>query len=135
MSPWLLDANVLVACSLAGHPFYARVRRWRQATMDAPIATCPVTEGALLRLHMQYARDKSPAAAWAALASIHAHPKHVFWPENFSYIEITFTRLTGHRQVTDSWLVELARRKGGRLATLNESLAVLWPDTAVLLPI
>lgn len=97
--------------------------------------TCPVTGGTLLRLHMQYARDKSVVAAWAALASVHAHPRHVFWPENFSYTEIRFARLTGHRQITDSWLVEFARCKGSRLATLDEALAVLRPETTVFIPV
>ncbi|MFT4176784.1 MAG: VapC toxin family PIN domain ribonuclease [Luteolibacter sp.] len=135
MTAWLLDGNVLIAMAVAGHPHHQRIRRWRQATQDDTIATCPVTEGTLLRLHMQTALDKSAAAAWAALASIHAHPKHVFWPENFSYSEISPTRLTGHRQLTDAWLVELARRKGGKLATLDEPLAALWPEVAVLVPV
>ena len=98
-------------------------------------ATCPVTEGTLLRMHMQYAADKSSTAAWAALTSLHAHPKHVFWSENFSYTEIAPTRLTGHRQLTDAWLAELARRKGGKLATLDDALSALWPEVTVLVPV
>ena len=132
---WLLDGSVLIAMSLAGHPFHDRVRRWRQTTAMDEIATCPVTEGTLLRMHMYHARDQSASAAWAALASLHAHPKHVFWPENFSYTEIAPDRLTGHRQLTDAWLAELARRKGGKLATLDEALSVLWPEVTVLVPV
>lgn len=45
------------------------------------------------------------------------------------------TRLTGHRQVTDAWLAELARRKGGKLATLDAFLAALWPDATCLIPV
>jgi hypothetical protein len=130
---WLLDGNILVAMALAGHPDHDRVRRWRARTANDGMATCPVTEGTLLRLHMQYGKDKSAHAAWAALASIHAHPRHVFWPENFSYTEIDPIRLTGHRQITDSWLAELARRKGGKLATLDAALSVLWPDSTILI--
>ena len=80
--------------------------------------------------------DDPPARnASAALASIRAHPKHVFWPDSFSYTEISPIRLTGHHQVTDSWLAELARRKGSKLATMDEGLAVLWPETAVFIPV
>jgi len=94
-----------------------------------------VTEGTLLRLHMQFARDKSAAAAWAVLASIHAHPQHVFWPDNLSFMEINPVRTTGHRQITDSWLAEPATRKDGKPATLDEALAVLHPGQTVLIPV
>lgn len=132
---WLLDGNVLIAMALADHMHHPRVRRWRQETADDSFATCPVTEGTLLRLHMQYANDQSAKAAWKALSSIRAHPRHVSWNDNFSYTEIASTRITGHRQITDSWLAELARRKGGKLATLDAALSVLWPDSTMLVPV
>jgi toxin-antitoxin system PIN domain toxin len=132
---WLLDGNALIAMALADHPHHQRMRRWRHATAGDFFATCPLTEGTLLRLHMQLARDRSPAAAWAALESIRAHPRHLFWPENFSYSEINPTRLTGHRQMTDSWLAELAWRMDGKLATLDEALSALWPKSTLLIPV
>ncbi len=132
---WLLDGGVLVAWVLVDHPHHGRIRCWLATVAGDRLATCPVTEGTLLRLHMQLARDPSATAAWAVLASIRAHPRHVFWPDNFSYLELDPTRLTGHRQVTDSWLAELSRRRGGRLATLDSGLAVLWPDVATLVPV
>jgi toxin-antitoxin system PIN domain toxin len=132
---WLLDGNVLVSMMLPNHPHHERVHRWLATIRADSFATCPVTEGTLLRLHMQFALDKSAAAAWQALASIHAHPKHNFWSENFSYTEISPSRLTGHRQITDSWLAELARRKGGRLATLDAPLSALWPEFTLLIPV
>jgi hypothetical protein len=130
---WLLDGNVLIAMALQDHPHRDRCLSWFAGIQS--FATCPVTEGTLLRIHIQQAEDKSVAAAWRTLAAYRAHPRHVFWPENFSYTEIDPTRLTGHRQLTDSWLAELARRKGGKLATLDLALAVLWPDCAVLIPV
>ncbi|HEY5753726.1 MAG TPA: VapC toxin family PIN domain ribonuclease [Chthoniobacterales bacterium] len=135
MSAWLLDGNVLVAWAIFDHPHHERIRRWQTSVSHDQLATCPITEGTLLRLHMQYARDKSAAAAWAVPTPIHTHPRHVFWQDNFSYGEIDPARLTGHRQITVSWLAELARRKGGKLATLDLSLSVLWPDVTVLVPV
>ena len=133
---WLLDGNVLIAVTWPGHPFHARASDWLASLpSEDTVATCPVTEGTLLRLHMQLAHDKTASTAWTVLAAIHTHPRHVFWPENFSYEEIDPTRLTGHRQVTDAWLAELARRKGGKLATLDAALSVLWPQSAVLIPV
>ncbi len=130
---WLLDSNVLVAMTIEDHVHRQRCLRWFQDVTR--FATCPVTEGTLLRIHMQQAQDASPAAAWRTLAAWRDHPRHVFWPDNFSYSEIDPTRLTGHWQITDSWLVELARRKGGKLATLDLALSVLWPESAVLIPV
>jgi len=49
---WLLNGNLLVAMALADHPHHQRVRRWRQSTAGDQIATCPLTEGTLLRIHM-----------------------------------------------------------------------------------
>lgn len=132
---WLLDGSVLVAMALFDHPHHQRIRRWRADTSGDEIATCPITEGTLLRLHQRLAADRTPAAAWRALASVQAHPRHSFWADNFSYSEVDYTRLTGPRQVTDAWLAELARRKGGKLATLDEALSVLWPESAVLVPV
>ena len=129
----LLDGNVLVALALRDHPHRDRCLRWFAEIRS--FATCPVTEGTLLRVHMQHAEDKSAAAAWRTLETYRRHPKHVFWQENFSYTEIDPTRLTGHRQVTDAWLADLARRKGGKLATLDEALSALWPESTVLIPV
>lgn len=130
---YLLDGNVLIAMTITGHVHRQRCLKWFSGIQS--FATCPVTEGTLLRIHMQQAVDPSIAAAWRTLEAYHAHSRHVFWPENFSYTEIDPTRLTGHRQVTDSWLAELAHRKGGKLATLDEALSVLWPDSTLLLPV
>ena len=132
---WLLDGNILIGAMLPDHVHHGRVHRWLATIQDDAFATCPITEGSLLRMHMIHARDKSAAAAWSALASVRAHAGHLFWPENFSYSEISPTRLSGHRQVTDAWLAELARRKGGKPATLDEALFALWPDVTVLIPV
>ncbi|MBK1834606.1 TA system VapC family ribonuclease toxin [Roseibacillus ishigakijimensis] len=132
---WLLDGSVLVALILADHPQHQRVRRWRLSQKNCPFATCAITEGTLLRLHMQFAADTSSEAAWQALATLQEHPLHQFWDDSFSYQRISPLRLTGHRQITDSWLAELARLKGAKLATLDHGLAALWPQTAELIPV
>lgn len=131
---WLLDGNVLISMMLVGHAHHSRVHAWLAGIRDDDFATCAVTEGTLLRLHLQLAKDKSSSAAWNALNDLRAHPKHTFWPESFSYAEISPARLTGHRQVTDAWLAELARRNGGKLATLDEPLSALWPESTRLIP-
>ena len=83
---------------------------------------------------MKMAAAGDAESAWAALAAIHVTPDHEFWLESFSYREVDASRVGGSAQVTDAWLAELARRKGAKLATLDEALAKLYPDVVFLLP-
>lgn len=129
---WLLDGNVLVALADPEHEHHGRCVVWFAGIEN--FATCPITEGTLLRMQLMHGVASSPEAAWRSLEIYRNHPKHVFWPENFSYTEISPTRLTGYRQITDAWLAELARRKGGMLATLDAPLSALWPDSTILIP-
>ena len=131
---WLLDGNLLVAIAIDTHEFHQRAQRWFDSQTE-PFATCAVTEGTLLRLHMKLAQDTSAAAAWTVLEAIHALPDHVFWDDGFSYTEVVFANISGSKQVTDAWLAELARRHAAQLATLDIALAALHSDVAFLVPV
>jgi len=131
---WLLDGNVLVALQLDSHVHHDRVHRWFAALKQDRFATCQVTQGTLLRVHMKTAIDGSAAAAWDALKTVTAHPKHEWWHDDLSFLKVPHRHLQGSSQVTDAWLAELARRRKGRLATLDSALAALHDDVAVLLP-
>ena len=130
---WLLDGNLLVALTIDSHEFHDRAQRWFDS-QSGPFATCAITEGTLLRIHMTVAKDSSAAAAWSVLEAIHAMPDHVFWNDGFSYRELSVAGLVGPKQVTDAWLAELARRHGAQLATLDTALASLHADVAFLIP-
>ncbi|MBI4703342.1 MAG: VapC toxin family PIN domain ribonuclease [Deltaproteobacteria bacterium] len=135
MTTWLLDGNLLVALRIDTHVHAERAHRWFRALAAGDrFATCAATEGTLLRLHMMAAVDGSAAAAWQALSEVRAHPLHVFWDAGFSYEQVPHRHLQAHRQVTDVWLAALARRRRGRLATLDGALAALHQDVADLLP-
>lgn len=82
---------------------------------------------------MMSAMDPSAAAAWATLDQLRQMQGHEFWLDGFSYNEVSHLGLTGHRQITDAWLTELARQRGGRLATLDGALAAFHPDVAELI--
>lgn len=134
---YLLGGNVLLSLKIEEHCFHHRSAAWlgTARTRGHRFATCPITEGTLLRLHMRLHCDPSSSAAWDALREFHAMPEHERWLDNFSYAEVPHRHLHGHRQVTDAWLVELARRRGGTLATLDAALATLYPDTVELIPV
>ena len=75
---WLLDGNVLVALVIDSHEFHRRAHLWFDPLPES-FATCAITEGTLLRLHMKFAADGSATAAWAVLEAIQQMSDHVFW--------------------------------------------------------
>ena len=129
----LLDGNLLVALTIDTHEFHGRARRWFDSIAE-PFATCAITEGTLLRVHMNFAVDSSATAAWTVLEAIHRMPGHSFWNDGFSYTEVVSANVAGSRQVTDAWLAELARRHRAQLATLDVGLSKLHSDVAFLIP-
>ena len=128
---WLLDGNVLTALAIQSHVHHQQALAWFYS-QQRDFATCAVTEGTLLRLHMMKAANTSASAAWATLTLLRSMQGHHFWDDGFSYEQVRHARLTGHRQVTDAWLAELARRRGGRLATFDVGLTVEHSDVADL---
>jgi uncharacterized protein len=131
---WLLDGNLLVALRIDTHIAHEAAHRWFDRHRNDRFATCPITQGTLLRVHMRTALDSSAEAAWAALEEICQHPKHEFWMDNFSYLDVSHRLLQGHSQITDAWLAELARRRNGKLASFDQALVALHSDIAILVP-
>lgn len=127
----LLDGNVLVALLLDGHVHHALVNEWYGAVPKRKFATCAITQGTLLRMHMTFAPDTSSTAAWATLEALCEHPQHEFWHEGFNYVEVPHRNLQGSKQVTDAWLAELARRRKSKLVTLDKGLISLHRDVAL----
>jgi predicted nucleic acid-binding protein len=128
---WLLDGNLLTALVISSHEHHDRAMAWFYA-QPRRFATCTVTEGTLLRLHMMFAPDTSASAAWTTLGHLRQMQNHEFWQDGFSYLEVSHQELTGHRQVTDAWPAELARKHSARLAPLDRRLAAVHPDVAEL---
>lgn len=57
---------------------------------------------------------------------------HVFVAADLPYAGIPLESLLGHRQVTDAYLVALAKSKGAKLATFDEALASMHPDVELV---
>jgi toxin-antitoxin system PIN domain toxin len=135
MTTWLLDGNVLVALRIDSHVHHDRAHRWFATLGDEDrFATTILTQGTLLRVHMKAAVDTSAAAAWQAMMDLSAHPKHEWWNDALSFLDVPHRHLQGATQVSDAWLAELARRRNGRLATLDSGLVALHGDVAFLVP-
>lgn len=131
----LLDVNVLVAFAWPNHVHHGRARRWF-ARRQEPWATCPATEMGFVRLSANPAvvdPALSPAEAADVVAELRTMPDHQFWPDGTTVSDVDWTAVTTFRQVPDAHLVALARRRGGRVATLDRRLVDRSGDaTAVL---
>lgn len=123
----LLDANVLIALVVSDHVHHEQAETWFLAETKS-VATCPITEGSLVRLVVR--EGQSARSAQSLLTRLSAHPRHEFWPDDLRCEEIRLDGVVGHRQVTDAYLAELARIHGGRLATFDGGLAALHADVA-----
>ena len=128
---YLLDSNVLIALATPEHSLNARAAAWFRR--GHRFATCPITQGALFRFHLRAGVEATAESARLLLESISSLPRHEFWADDVSYLDLPPAGIVGHRQVTDAYLVRLAQSHGGGLATLDQALAAVHPG-ATLIP-
>lgn len=126
---YLLDANVLIALTVTDHVHHDLVEDWFVGHTDT-VATCPITQGAVMRFLLR--GGASATEAVGVVRSLGADARHEFWVDALGYDEIDLRGVVGHRQVTDAYLAGLARSRAALLATLDQGLAALHPDVAVL---
>jgi predicted nucleic acid-binding protein len=70
----------------------------------------------------------APVEALSLLARNLIHPAHEFWPDDVGLVEAlgsSAPRLQGHRQLTDAYLLGLASRRQGALASFDAGLRTL----------
>ena len=127
----LLDANVLIALVVADHVHHDAAEAWFAGATDA-FATCPVTQGSLVRLLLR--EGQAASTATAVVQALTGNGRHEFWPDDVSYSRVPMDGVVGHRQATDAYLAQLARVHHGRLASFDQGLAKLHPDVVDLVP-
>lgn len=127
----LLDANVLIALVVGEHVHHTPAEAWFSGLTDN-FATCPVTQGSLMRLLIR--EGQTAEAASSVIRGVTGSPRHEFWPDDVAYPDVPTAGIVGHRQVTDAYLAQLARRRAARLATFDQALAKLHADVADLVP-
>ncbi len=125
----LLDANVLIALVVTDHSHHDAAEAWF-AGSSVNFATCPITEGSLVRLLLR--EGQTAGAALKALDGLSQHKRHEFWPDSIPFARVEMGGVIGHRQVTDAYLAALARSNQGRLITFDKGLAATHPDIADL---
>ena len=131
MKGYLLDTNVLIALLWPSHAQHDLAVKWFARHRSKGWATCPLTEAGFVRIvsNAAFSRDAvTPREAAGVLAANTAAKDHAFCPDELPFAEaVAFARarLVGHQQVTDAYLLGLALRRGGVLATLDERIAAL----------
>ncbi|MEZ5320854.1 MAG: TA system VapC family ribonuclease toxin [Microthrixaceae bacterium] len=130
MSTYLADGNLLVALTVTDHIHHDAALDWFERA-EPDVATCPITQGTLLRFLIREGR--TAAEAIGVLEAIRSRRWHRFWTDDLAYDAAHLGGVIGHRQVTDAYLVALARHHDGRVATLDKGLAALHGDRVELL--
>jgi len=131
VSTALLDVNVLIALLWPAHEHHEAAHRWFAARGRARWATRPLTEMAFVRIvsNPAFSTDALvPVEALSLLARNLTHPAHEFWPDDVGLVEAVgpcAPRLQGHRQLTDAYLLGLASRRRGTLASFDAGLRAL----------
>ena len=126
----LPDVNVWVALLDEAHTHNPKARALMQRA-NVKIATCPLIENGVLRvLNLPgYSAFGAPGfdAVRAKLDSICHALDHEFWPDTISLCTAgvaDWSRVMGHGQITDVYLLALATAHNGCLVTLDHGVTL-----------
>jgi uncharacterized protein len=124
----LLDVNVLVALFDADHVHHELAHDWFADSRSEGWATCPVTENGLIRV-LSNPKYGSPLSGVPTmldrLTKFRTSGHHEFWADSLSLTDAGIFKpsfVRGYRQLTDVYLLGLALKKSGCLATFDRSI-------------
>lgn len=128
---YLFDLNLLLALAWPSHMHHGLAHdRFSRLEADK-WASCPVTQLGFVRLSSNKAFTSDAVSSREAVEMLRmmtAQGHHEFWPDTLdccSKVDFPTQRLVGHRQVTDSYLLALAIKRGGVLVTLDRRMRQL----------
>lgn len=124
----LLDVNVLIALLDEAHIHHAQAISWLGKNIQDGWATCPITQNGCIRIMSQPAYPGALPAAMVAtrLAEAANNSDHEFWPDDVDLLKegtLDWTKVLGHRQVTDTYLIILAVQNQGCLVTMDRRIS------------
>jgi toxin-antitoxin system PIN domain toxin len=121
----LLDVNLLMALLWQNHEHHQRAREWFRSI--GQFATCPVSQLGFARIssHPLLGYGMGPDQAFSVLRQFLGDRRHRFIPDDLSCEDriVRTDLIKGANQVTDRYLVALARQHKIGLATLDEPLS------------
>lgn len=126
----LLDVNVWIALLDDAHVHNAAALTLF-ARPKLRIATCPLVENGVIRvLNLPGYSQRGPAGFDTVRIAMNlacADVDHEFWPDDLSLRTeglVNWDRVFGHGQITDLYLLALAVRHDGVLATFDHRIAL-----------
>jgi len=125
---YLLDLNVVVALTDEDHLHFAIAQRWFSTLNGKSWGMCPLSDAGYIRLATSPAArigSGSFSTAIAVLADLSRRPGYCFWPITDEWAKLTApfaTRIFGHKQVTDAYLLGLAIKEDGVLVTFDKAI-------------
>jgi uncharacterized protein len=128
---FLLDVNVIIALLDSKHAFNRRAHAWWASDGKMGWASCPLTENAVLRIMSHPSYDAQYRFSVDALAAqvrdFIDNTDHQFWPDTISLLDDSLfdpARIHGPKQLTDLYLLALATKHNGRLATFDQGISL-----------
>lgn len=125
----LLDVNVWIA--LLDDDHVHNTRALELVERGVAIASCPLTENGVLRVMNMPAYSRAARAGFDVVREkmqlVCRFLDHQFWSDDLSLVRddvVDFTRISGHNQITDAYLLALAVRHGGALATFDQRVGL-----------
>ncbi len=127
--PALLDVNVLVALFNQDHIHHDAAHDWFGENRAHGWATCPLTELGLVRIlsnRAYWPGAERGASVAERLRQFCASGEHQFWRDSLPLGDEIFNWAfaEGHRQLTDLYLLGLAVKRGGSLATFDRTIPI-----------
>ena len=128
MSRFLLDVNVLIALIDPAHVHHDRAHNWFNQIGSKAWATCPLTENGVLRIlgNPKYPNSPgTPAMVAPIVMALRALDGHAFWPDSISLVGSEHVQpdgLLSPGQVTDTYLLALAKANHGKFASFDQRL-------------
>ena len=127
----LLDVNLIIALLDPDHTFHERAHDWWEINVKQGWASCPITENGVVRVmcnpgYSQKARF-TPADLISRLQMFTEETNHEFWPDEVSLRDksiFAVERIHSSRQLTDLYLLALAAKHAGKLATFDQGIPV-----------
>ena len=123
----LFDVNFLLALLQPDHVHFRMAHDWWDENRTRGWASCPLTQNGFVRIVSQpsYFRPIPLRQAVEEFAERAAETDHVFWPDSISLVDAALIDpgyVLGPNQITDVYLLALAVKNGGRLATFDRGV-------------
>ena len=119
--------NVLIALADEKHSHHQRALDWLNSNTEQGWATCPITLNGCVRILAQprYSNPLSVMEAVRRLRELVSDSQHRFIPDDVNLFDeglVDVSSISGHRQLTDIYLLALAVAHGLQFVTLDRGV-------------